>query len=101
MIDQTAEVTIEKVDDETIIINNFYNWEAPLTATVDMDNRTITIDNTALFADYYYVADASSQETPVIASFDENFTITISNWSIWYGGKAYIYQGAVSILTKQ
>ena len=101
VVDQTAEVTIEKIDDETIVINNFYNWDAPLTAKVDMENRTINIDNTALFADYYYVADAGAQDTPVVGSFDENFTITIRNWSIWYGGYAYIYQDAVSILTKK
>ena len=98
---QQSEVSIEKVDDETITIYNFYGWESTLTAKVDMANHTITIDNNALFADYYTVADCRSADKAVVGTFDDTYTITFTNWSIWYGGYAYIYQGAVSTLQKK
>ena len=72
-----------------------------MTAKVDMENRTITFDNTSLVADYYYFADNSAQDSPVVATFDENYSITISNWSFWYSGSAYIYSGAKSTLVKK
>lgn len=99
--DQQSDVSIAKVDDETVTIYNFYGWESTLTAKVDMANRTITIDNNALFADYYTVADYSSADKAVVGTFDDNGTITFRNWSVWYGGYAYIYEGAVSTLQKK
>ena len=99
--DATAEVTIEKVDDETVTIRNFYNWGADMTAKVDMENRTITFDNTSLIADYYYFADNSAQDSPVVATFDENYNITVNNWTFWYNSYGYIYEGATSTLVKR
>lgn len=99
--DQQSDVTIEKIDDETISIYNFYGWESTLTAHVDMANRTITVEQNAIFADYYTFADFSGADKAVIGTFDENYTITFRNWSIWYGGYPYIYEGAYSILTRK
>lgn len=101
IINQEATVTIEKVDEETIRIVNFYGWEDALTAKVDMAARTITVDHTAPFAEWYTFADYSSSDTPVVGSFDENYTITFNNWTIWSGGYSYIYEGAASVLTKR
>ena len=98
--DATAEVTIEKVDDETVTIKNFYNWGSDMTAKVDMENRTITFDNTQAIADYYYFADWSAQDKPIVATFDENYNITINNWAFWYNNYAYTYEGATSTLVK-
>ena len=66
-----------------------------------MANHTITIDNNALFADYYTVADCSSADKAVVGTFDDTYTITFTNWSIWYSGYAYINEGAVSTLQKK
>lgn len=99
--EQQCDVRIEKIDDETISIYNFYNWESTLTAHVDMANRTITVDQNAAFADYYTFADYSSADKAVVGTFDENYNITFQNWSIWYSGYAYIYEGAYSILTRK
>ena len=51
-----------------------------------MANHTITIDNNALFADYYTVADCRAADKAVVGTFDDTYTITFTNWSIWYGG---------------
>ena len=37
----------------------------------------------------------------VVAKFDESYTITLSNWTLWYAGFQYIYSGASTRLEKQ
>lgn len=46
--------------------------ESTLTAKVDMANHTITIDNNALFADYYTVADYRSADKAVKTSWNSS-----------------------------
>ena len=37
----------------------------------------------------------------VVATFDKSYTITLSNWTLWYAGFQYIYTGASTRLEKQ
>ncbi len=95
----TCEMSIAKNDDGTITISNFLNWGVDITATVDVDERTITIPVCEF--SYYTLADASSSETAVVATINDDNTITISNYGAWYGGSSYIYAGAETVMTKQ
>ncbi len=98
-LNASAVMTITKNDDGTITISNFLDWGADVVATVDLDERTITIPVCEF--SYYTLADASSEEKAVVATINDDNTITISNYSAWYSGSSYIYSGAETIMTKQ
>lgn len=99
--DQVSDVTITKTGDNTVSIDNFYGWEDTFTATVDMDARTITVDVKSDWGGYYTFADYSDATKAVVATFDEEGTITFNNWAAWYNGYQYTNEGAESILTKK
>ena len=92
---------ITKTGDNTVSIDNFYGWEDTFTATVDMDARTITVDVKSDWGGYYTFADYSDATKAVVATFDEEGTITFNNWAAWYNGYQYTNEGAESILTKK
>ena len=94
------EVTITKVDDTTIQLYNFYGWQDTFTGTVDMANGTITFAPQN-WAGYYIFCPYNKPEESLVASFDENFTITINNWTRSYNNSSCVYEGASSVLTKQ
>lgn len=94
------EVTITKVDDTTIQLYNFYGWQDTFTGTVDMANGTITFAPQN-WAGYYIFCPYNKPEESLVASFDENFTITINNWTLSYNNSSCVYEGASSVLTKQ
>ena len=100
---QECDVKIEKIDDNTISIYNFYAWEETFTAKVDFDLRKITIDIKDDWGGYYTFCQYDAPDTPVVGTINEDGTITISNWTIWYAdySYSYIYTGATSILTKK
>lgn len=101
--DQESDVKISKVDDTTISIYNFYGWEDTFTAKVDFDLRKITIDLKTDWSGYYTFCQHDSPDTPVVGTIEEDGTITISNWTIWYAPNSYsyIYTGATSVMTKK
>ncbi len=99
-VSRTDNVTISKNSDGTLNIYNFYGWEENFTGTVDLDAQTITIQPTT-WATYYTFADVSSSSTPVVASFDDNLTITVQNFTAWYGSNYYIESDARCVLTKK
>ncbi len=99
-VSRTNSVTISKNSDGTLNIYNFYGWEESFTGTVDLDAKTITIQPTT-WATYYTFADVSSSSTPVVASFDDNLTITVQNFTAWYGSSYYIESDARCVMTKQ
>lgn len=94
------EVTITKVDDTTIQLYNFYGWQDTFTGTVDMANGTITFAPQN-WAGYYIFCPYNKPEESLVASFDENFTITINNWTLSYNNSSCVDEGASSVLTKQ
>ncbi|MGM9697963.1 MAG: hypothetical protein ACI3Y0_04900 [Prevotella sp.] len=100
---QESDVKIEKIDDNTISIYNFYSWEDTFTAKVDFDLRQITIDVKDDWAGWYTFCQYDAPDTPVVGTIAEDGTITISNWTIWYAPNSYsyVYTGATSVLTKK
>ena len=101
--DKTSDVRIEKVDDTTVTLYNFYGLEDTLTGTVDLAARTITFSLKDDFAGYYTFCQYDAPDTPVVADIADDGTITVSNWTLWYAQNSYsyIYTGAQSVLVKK
>ena len=99
-VNRTDEVTITKVDDTTVKISNFYGWGEDFTGTVDLDAKTITIQPTT-WATYYTFASIESAETPVVATFTNDLTITFQNFTAWYDGSSYIESDARCEMTQK
>ncbi len=97
-----SQVTIAQTGENSVSITNFYGWEDTFTATVDAEARTLTIDIKEDWGGYYTFADVTDPTVNVVATVDEEGTITLSNWSAWYipYSAAYIYDGAVSVLVR-
>lgn len=100
---QECDVRIDKIDDSTISIYNFYNAEDTFTAKVDLDARRITVDIKPDWGGYYVFCQYDAPETPVIGTINEDGSITFSNWTLYYAEYefSYVYSGAVSVLTKK
>ena len=101
--DQESDVKIEKIDDTTISIYNFYGWEDTFTAKVDIEARTITVDIKTDWAGYYSFCKFDEPDTPVVGTINDDGTISFSNWTAYYQpyDYSYIYNGATSVLTKK
>ncbi len=99
-VNRTDEVTITKVNDNTVTISNFYGWEEDFTATVDLQAKTITVQP-SVWNTYYTFADVSSSTTPVVATFTDDLVITFQNYTAWYGSYYYIESDARTVLTQK
>ena len=101
--DQESDVKIEKIDDTTISIYNFYGWEDNFTAKVDIEARTVTVDIKTDWAGYYSFCKFDEPDTPVVGTINDDGTISFSNWTAYYQpyNYSYIYNGATSVLTKK
>ena len=99
---QTSDVKIEKVDDTTVSLYNLYGLGDTLTGTVDIASRTITFSLKEDFYGYYTFCQYDEPETPVVATIADDGTISINNWTLWYGPYNYSYiYGAESVLVKK
>lgn len=96
---QEVDVTIFKVDDTTISMNNFFGWGTDLTGTVDLEAKTITFAPQDFYGYIFCLYDQPSEA--VVATFDDNFTITFTGWTLSYSNYSYVYEGASTVLTKQ
>ena len=99
-VNRTDDVTITKIDDNTVKISNFYGWGEDLIGTVDLKEQTITIQPTT-WATYYTFADISSATTPVVATFTNDLSITFQNFTAWYNGTIYIESDARCEMTQK
>ncbi len=98
--DQDNEVTITANSDGTVNIYNFYGWEDNFTGKVDFSARTITVP-ASTWATFYTFADASSEDKAVVATINDDNTITFSNFGAWYSNFSYIYEGSTCVMTKK
>jgi hypothetical protein len=97
-------VTISVADEATnqVKITNFFYSGTDLTGTVDLTNKTITIDLGVLYT-YYTFASSESESKNVVCTFDDDFTITLPGWALWYNYEGTWSQYAIgksSVLTK-
>lgn len=99
-MNRTDDVTITKIDDNTVKISNFYGWGDDLIGTVDLKEQTITIQPST-WATYYTFADISSATTPVVATFTNDLSITFQNFTAWYNGSYYIESDARCEMTQK
>ncbi|MGM9779791.1 MAG: hypothetical protein ACI3ZD_15880 [Prevotella sp.] len=103
VINQESDVKIEKIDDTTISIYNFYGWEDTFTAKVDLASRMITVDIKSDWGVYYTFCQYDAPDTPVVGTINDDGTITFTNWTIYYADYqySYVYSGATSVLSKK
>lgn len=97
-----SEITITKIDDTTIELSDLYNGWGSLRGTVDMANGTITFAPQTWGGGYYLFCPYDNPTGSVVATFNENYTITFYKWTAYYeaNGCSYIDQ-ATTVLTKQ
>lgn len=82
------EIIRKEGTDNQIVLDGFYWTECPIVGTVDFGKKTITFPAQP-YGEYYTFAGCKSQEEGVVATFDDDYTITFENWSAWYYNSEY------------
>ena len=110
-VDKTGNVVVfTKVDARTVSIANLYGSGSTLEAVVDLENKTLTFqcnNQKIAMSDGYSYTFGSTEgvDVPFIATFDDNFTVSLSGWTAWAyfdGDGWYSYvDNASTTLTKQ
>lgn len=93
-------VTIAVTGDDTITLENLYWADEKLTGTVDLDARTITFAAGQTFHSYYTFAGSTGSGDAVVATINDDGSISINDWAAWYSGYSYVYN-AYTTLTKE
>lgn len=97
------DITITKVDDNTVAIVGFmYSAEEggqTINATVDAENGILTIEP-QMIDQWYKLAGQGAETEAVKVSYTGNGTLVFGKWSAWYGG--YVYGNSIdTVLTKK
>ncbi len=93
------EVTIEKVDDKTVTISNLLGFNQSLTATLDVNTKTVTIEPQTYYK-WYTFADSTDVAKGVVGTIDNSGAVKFTNFNAWYNGYKYFYTGAEVTLVK-
>ena len=93
------EVTIEKVDDKTVTISNLLGFNQSLTATLDVNTKTVTIESQTYYK-WYTFADSTAVAKGVVGTIDNSGAVKFTNFNAWYNGYKYFYTGAEVTLVK-
>ncbi len=96
----TYDVEISKNNDGTINIDNILNQGNSLTASVDIDAKTITIEPGAISWATFASSTTSDGSGSVVATFDDDATISITNFGAWIYKTSYVSDDATITLTK-
>lgn len=91
--DQTEEIEITKVDNTTVAMPALYFTDEIVYATVNLEDRTLTIEPTTVWEWYTF---ANNDEGPVIGYIQDDNTITFVGWNAWYSGWNYFDMENVS-----
>ncbi len=100
--ESTNDVTIEKVDDNTVIVTGIMYEGYSLTAKLDTEAATLTFEPQS-WLDYYTFCLYDAPESPVIAQISGS-VIKFSKWTAFYVGDGWSYSyiySAKSVLTKK
>ncbi len=100
--ESTNDVTIEKVDDNTVTVTGIMYEGYSLTAKLDTEAATLTFEPQS-WLDYYTFCLYDAPTSPVIAQFSGG-VIKLSNWTAFYVGDGWTYSyvySAKSVLTKK
>ncbi len=93
-------VEISKNTDGTVSISNILNFGTSMTGTVDIDAKTITIAPGTISWATFASSTTSDGTGNVVATFDDNATISIADFGAWCYGNSYVSEGATITLTK-
>lgn len=101
-VNQTEVVTIAKTGDNTITIANLLSWgtDVLLTATVDLNAMTVTVDKMDSWS-YFTFCKYGSPEEGVVGTISKDGDITIEGYSAYYPSYgSYYLQNMKTVLTK-
>ncbi len=93
------EVTVEKTTTGTLSITNLLGLNQTLTASVDVDAKTVTIEPQTYYSWYTFAGDAATSN--VEGSIDDEGKITFSSVNAWYGSSSYLYEASVTLTKAQ
>lgn len=95
--------TIKKIDDETLEIDGLYWKDTPVYGVLDLEAGTITIEAQEYGDSWYTFASTSGGTDSVVATINEDGSITFPNICLWYDfgdGDWWYYMYGTSTLTK-
>lgn len=94
------DVTIAKIDENTVSVTGLMYEDSYLKATVDPEAGTLTFEPQS-WLEYYVFCAYDKPETPVVATIADN-VITMNGWTAYYTSSSYSYvYDASSTLTKK
>lgn len=82
----TETIEITKVDDFTIAMPALYFKKATMNVTIDVAAGTLTVEPIADLDEWYTLAGAESETSPVIGKINEDGSFEFNSWSAWFDG---------------
>ncbi len=83
--------------DNTIYIDNLLGFGSTITATVDLEAKTVTASPVSSFETWYTLAGTTSATTDIVGKINDDGSLSFDDFTAWYGGYQYIYYASVSI----
>lgn len=91
-------VTITKGDsDNTIDIINLLGFGYTITATVDLEAKTVTASPVSEFESYYTLAGTTSATSDIVGKINDDGSLSFDDFTAWYSEWVYMYYASVSI----
>lgn len=96
---RTAKISV--VDNKTVKLENFYSKDTSITGTVDLAAGTIYFKSQMMDQYYIFALQSESDDSKgVTATINEDGSITIDKWSMFYYGYSYLWD-MHTVLTKK
>lgn len=83
-------ITITKVDDNTIQMPALFFSSSKMNVTIDMIERTLTVDPMTV-ATWYTLAGTSSIGSKIVGTINEDGSFRFNDWTAWYTTWTYMY----------
>lgn len=83
--------------DNTIYIDNLLGFGSTITATVDLEAKTVTISPVSSFETWYTLAGTTSATTDIVGKINDDGSLSFDDFTAWYDSYEYIYYASVSI----
>lgn len=86
------DVEIKKLSENTVSLPAFMFADEIVTAVVDPENNTLTIEPATVWV-YYTLAGSADDTTPLVGTYNSDGTIEFSGYCAWYDGYKYVRNG--------